>query len=160
MLDFLIEKTNSVAAARKSPALGLRITSDSTIEATNPPWLRTIEKKVNILLNLSENWDGYGAQRIIHECVIAAFSLVLPPNATHETPEPQFVPTSQGGIQVEWHLGGIDLELVFDPSASAHYYYAELNGIEIEGEVGDDPSLVRSLIRALPTRNDFFKPAR
>jgi hypothetical protein len=160
MIDFLIEMSKPVDQSTRRPsALGLRLTPDSTIETTSPPWLRAIEKRVNVLLNLHDNWDGEGAPRISYECVMAAFGLVLT-NVTHETPAPHFVPTSQGGIQAEWHLGGTDLELIFDPTEPARYYYAGLDGVEIEGLVGDDPSLVRALMRALPTRNDIAQPTR
>lgn len=160
MIDFLIEMSRPVGNSMRRPsALSLRLTPDSTIETTSPPWLRAIEKKVNILLNLPPNWDGEGAAPISYECVMAAFGLVLT-NVTHETPSPHFVPTSQGGIQVEWHLGGTDFELMFDPTEPARYYYSGLDHIEIEGVVGDQPSLVRALIRALPPRNDIAQPTR
>lgn len=159
MLDFLLETTSSVTPAKRPNILGLRISPDSTIETTSPPWLRALEKRVNVLLSLPSDWDGEGADRISYECVMAAFSFVLA-NVTHETPAPQFVPTSQGGVQVEWHLRGIDFELLFDPSSSALYYYVDPSGVALEGEVGDDPSLVRALTRALPTRNDLNQPTR
>jgi hypothetical protein len=160
MIDFLIEMSRPLGdSTRKPSALGLRLTPDSTIETTSPPWLRAIEKRVNVLLNMPPNWDGEGSAAISYECVMAAFGLVLT-NVTHETPAPHFVPTSQGGIQVEWHLGGTDFELIFDPAESPQYYYSGLDGIEIEGMVGDDPSLVRALIRALPARNDIAQPTR
>jgi hypothetical protein len=152
MIDFLTDSSMQKLTAKRPPSLALRLTPSSTIEATNPPWLRSIEKRVNTLLNLPENWDSYGAPRISAECVMAAFSLVLS-NVVHETPAPQFVPTSRGGIQVEWHIGGVDLELVFDPFQPAYYYYCS-ESREIEGEVGDEASMVGSLLRALPTRND------
>jgi hypothetical protein len=159
MIDFLIETSRPVNTLRRPSALGIRLTPDSTIETTSPPWLRVIEKRVNALLNLPHNWNGEDSQRISYECVMAAFGLVLS-NVTHETPAPSFVPTSQGGIQVEWHLGGTDLELLFDPTEPARYYYFGTDGSEIEGMVGDDPSLVRALMRALPTRNDIAQPTR
>lgn len=160
MINYLIETSSPVAPTRRVQPLGLQLKSDSTIETTSPPWLRSLEKKVEALLNLPENWDGYGAPCVNLECVMAAFSLILPPNIVHETPAPQFVPTSQGGIQVEWHIGGYDLELVFDPGEQAHYYHVRTDGTEIEGEIGEDPSLVGSLLRDLPIRNDFTQPAR
>jgi hypothetical protein len=86
---------------------------------------------------------------------MSAFSLVLS-NVVHETPAPQFVPTSEGGIQVEWHLGGIDFELLFNPNEPARYYhYSGSTDSEIEGAVDEEPSMVGLLLRALPTRNDL-----
>jgi len=160
MIDFLIETSRPVNVSTKRPStLSLSLAPDSTIETTSPPWLRAVEKRVNVLLNLPSNWDGDGAARIAFECVMAAFGLVLT-NVTHETPAPHFIPTSQGGVQVEWHLSGTDLELIFDPAVPARYYYSGRDGIEIEGAVGDEPSLVRALIRALPPRNDIAQPTR
>lgn len=158
--EYLSETSSTIAPIRRASPLGLRLTFDSTIETTSPPWLRALEKRVESLLNLPENWDGYGAPRVNWECVMAAFSLILPPNVIHETPAPQFVPTNQGGIQVEWHLDGYDLEVIFDPNEQPRYYHVRADGVEIEGEVAEDPSLVGSLIRALPIRNEFSQPVR
>jgi hypothetical protein len=63
------------------------------------------------LLALKDNWDSYGAPMISKRAVDAALQLrnVL---AT----APSFVPMSDGGVQLEWHSQGFDVELEIEPN--------------------------------------------
>ena len=62
------------------------------------------------LLALPENWDSYGAPKITSSAVDAALRL----RAALAT-EPAMVPTSKGGVQLEWHDRGFDVELELLP---------------------------------------------
>lgn len=59
---------------------------------------------------LSPNWDSYGALPIDRQCLVTAILLWLT-SARPQTPPPAVVPTIRGGVQLEWHRGGIDLEI-------------------------------------------------
>lgn len=64
------------------------------------------------LLKLEPGWDSYGGSPIDPKCVALALkfvSTILP----NDTSAPAVVPTSQGGVQLEWHTGGVDLEIEF-----------------------------------------------
>jgi hypothetical protein len=159
MLDSLMIDAKIETVASRPVSLGPRVTASSAIEFTSPPWLPAAEKRINALLNLQANWDGEGAPRINFDCAMGAFSFLFA-NSMHETPAPQLVPTSTGGIQVEWHLYGTDLEIRFDPKEPVTYFYSGANGREIEGEVSEELSTVGSLLRALPTRNERIQPSR
>lgn len=39
------------------------------------------------------------------------------------TPAPSCVPTSEGGIQLEWHRSGIDLEIEISPRGTVGVYF-------------------------------------
>jgi hypothetical protein len=80
--------------------------------------------------------------------------------AKHETPEPQLIPTSNCGVQIEWHLGGVDFELRFEPGSPATYFHVGPDQVEKEGEIAEDEYLVASLIRGLPARNEQYHTAR
>jgi len=77
----------------------------------NPPeWIIPILEDICKLDLLPQNWDSYGAVPIGPETALKAMILVinlLSPN----DPTPLIVPTRNGGIQLEWHDGGIDLEV-------------------------------------------------
>jgi len=60
------------------------------------------------LRELPENWDSYGSPKIT-DAALASASVVL-------TRPGQAVPTSLGGVQVEWHIDGVDLEIEIGPS--------------------------------------------
>jgi len=77
-----------------------------------PPWKTSVVASLWDLLQLEPNWDGCGGEPINCECVLAA-SRWLSAACMHDAPRPSVVPTSRGGIQLEWHTGGIDLEIDF-----------------------------------------------
>jgi len=64
------------------------------------------------LTQLPEGWDRAKAPRIEPTMVVAAMSL-LTSVMRDNTPVPSVVPTTRGGIQLEWHTRGIDLEVEF-----------------------------------------------
>lgn len=79
----------------------------------NPPaWAEPMMKSAARLLALPSNWDSYGASRINPQCIRAALELARR-FFCDETPPPSVVPTCSGGVQLEWHKGGIDLEIEF-----------------------------------------------
>jgi len=76
------------------------------------PWVEPTVQSLKKLLDLPPDWDSYGGSPIDPTCVYAALILVsgiLPDNA----PAPSVVPTSRGGLQLEWHTRGVDLEVEF-----------------------------------------------
>jgi hypothetical protein len=150
MFDLL---TNTKRETPGPVQLGLQLTPHSTIALTSPPWIRSVTNRVDYLLALGDNWDGNGSQALDFECAMEVINFLLSA-AAHETPEPYLVPTSSRGVQVEWHIAGIDLEITFEPTNSATYFYLGTDDVEREGEVAQDNSLVASLIRGLPARNE------
>lgn len=73
-------------------------------------WLTLVEARLNELLRLQANWDGFGAGPVRTDVVQFALQLlsqVLEPDRR----APQIVPLPNGGIQLEWHFAAIDLEI-------------------------------------------------
>ena len=63
------------------------------------------------------------------------------------SPAPRVVPLSSGGLQLEWHRQGIDLEVVFDRDEQPFFYYRNrVNGDESEHALPQDSALLRSII--------------
>lgn len=75
-----------------------------------PTWLESAVKDVNKLISLPQNWDSYGAMQISVYNAVAALRLLIT-IMKDDTPKPAFIPTNQGSVQLEWHTGGIDLEI-------------------------------------------------
>lgn len=153
MLD-LLTSTSGPRVKTRSASIGIRLTPSSTIELLSPPWLRKIDRRISDLMSLAPGWDGEGSVPVSCETALGAWQFVLS-HVAHETPEPQIVPTSSGGLQFEWHLLGITLELRFDPNEEASFYYECAGEHELEGSIGDDLNLVGSLVRGLPARDEF-----
>lgn len=158
MLDYLTISA-SRKASRPRAAVGLRVSKDSTIETTDPIWLLSVERKINRLLQLASNWDGAGANPIDFESAMTALVFLLQ-NSLHDMPAPQVVPAANGGIQIEWHLQGSHLELLFAPTLPSSYYFCAADGKESEGEIDTEMPLVASLLRRLPIQNERFSVRR
>jgi hypothetical protein len=101
------------------------------------------------LLTLPHNWDSYGGQRINPGVVQDAVNLINP-LLEPTSPAPRVVPLSSGGLQLEWHRGGIDLEVVFDRDGQPFFDYRNReNGDESEHTLPENDALLRSIVAAL-----------
>lgn len=72
-------------------------------------WQVEVLDKLYELLQLPPDWDGQSAPVVRRDAamfVLEVLGKVMQPH----TPLPQVVPSSVGGIQIEWHEAGIDLE--------------------------------------------------
>ncbi len=103
-------------------------------EGQEPAW---VEPSLNALaesLALPTNWDSYGACRVDPGSVKSA-GQALCSLMSSDTIPPTVVPTVRGGIQLEWHARGIDLEIEFSPVGRAHVYCQDhRDNMEWEGE--------------------------
>ncbi len=81
------------------------------------------------LIDLPENWDSYGASPIDPRLIEYGLSLLneLTPS---QTPLPKMVPTSRGGIQLEWHCRDIDLEIRIESLGSLHVSFEDSRTLE------------------------------
>lgn len=77
-----------------------------------PSWLEQTMEGLCAIIALPAGWDSYGANRIDPSIVKGALRTMLE-TFVQETPPPSVVPTSRGGLQLEWHTKGIDLEVEF-----------------------------------------------
>jgi len=66
--------------------------------------------------------------------------------AEPDTAPPLVAPLNDGGIQIEWHRGGIDVEVVFstDPEERGIWVRDQETRVEEEGDL--DPGLFRELV--------------
>ncbi len=89
-----------------------------------PAWLDTTAQTMRRLSRLPANWSSYGSSHIEDAAIISAASfliIVLGPRGL----APTVVPTLQGGVQLEWHRNGVDIEIEFSPQgalADAYVY--------------------------------------
>lgn len=82
-------------------------------------WLSAALARLDELATLKANWDSYQAEPMTPAALIAArgyvsvMALISPVSAM---PEPAIVPTNDGGIQLEWHQSGVDVEVYISPT--------------------------------------------
>jgi hypothetical protein len=111
-----------------------------------PAWFDPLMQGFADLFTLQHNWDSYGAgpidQRVIHDAMNLIDGLLEP-----TSPAPRVVPLSSGGLQLEWHRQGIDLEIVFDRDTQPFFNYRNrVNASESEHTLPQDKALLRSII--------------
>lgn len=110
-------------------------------------WLAAIIERLNHLLALPDNWDSEGAERVNRAAATMAMQLLVLA-ASVGAPQPTVGPTVEGGLQVEWHTHGIDLEI--ETLASGRFdvlFEDHLSGDDWEAEAGlSSPAITMPLM--------------
>ena len=75
-----------------------------------------VRARLKELLDLPQGWDSYGAGCIDPKAVDAASRLL--DVLDHD---PAVIPTSHGGIQLEWHRDGLELEVEINTAGEIVY---------------------------------------
>jgi hypothetical protein len=85
------------------------------------------------LAGLRAGWDSYGAAAlspIAVQRVVNSFIEIL---VRDDVPIAAVVPTRVGGIQLEWHRRGMDVEIAVPPTGEIEYLVVDPGaGIDIE----------------------------
>jgi len=92
---------------------------------------------LNGLADLPARWNSYNAAPIDPETIAAACYLVQSAMLV-STPPPAVVPTVRGGVQLEWHRNGVDLEIRIDSPNQAILFVEDSDG---EHEEQFEPAL-------------------
>lgn len=113
------------------------------------PWHKEVKRRLYELTELAPGWDSYGAPAISPDAVSFAFEL-LGKVMRFGTPPPQIVPSSVGGVQIEWHMHDLDLEIHIVAAYRCEMWYKNyrLNQI-IDQEVNADFSPLSVPIKEL-----------
>jgi hypothetical protein len=90
-------------------------------------------------LQLPENWNSYGACSVDPDLAASVLKLLVK-MAPAAAPPPIVVPTTRGGILLEWHMRDIDLEIETLGADSFHVFYED----EREGREWEDDLTVNS----------------
>lgn len=105
-------------------------TTRRTIEATEQPrWLGPTIGALMRALELPDGWNSYRAPRIQARAVNTALDL-LRSSAQDDSPPPIVVPTAEGGVQLEWHAWGLDVELDVSPVAPPQLFFRDRRAAE------------------------------
>ncbi len=68
-------------------------------------------RKITTFANYRDGWDSYSAKKTLKpEAGIFALK-VLSDIMTSNPPAPAIVPTTRGGVQLEWHKNAFDIEV-------------------------------------------------
>jgi len=102
------------------------------------------------LTGLEQNWDGYCARPIDGRAIAAAARLVGVLSSSG-FPQPEIFPVADGGVQLEWCIGTMELEIEIEPGAASGVFVGDdaATGRHFDGEFPRDPALWRQALAAL-----------
>lgn len=127
---------------------------DPTTSADESPgWLASTDDALRKLTQLSPGWDSYRARPTSTRAAAVAREL-LRRTMQDETPVPSIVPMSQGGIQLEWHLRGMNIEVTVPPTGSPVEVWCEdlQSGEEGDFAIDGDIDSLREVLAELTSR--------
>lgn len=127
------------------PARRLTIDVSGVERWQRPAFVQYIESKLNELLKLRDGWDGRRARAVTVSAAEATVRL-LAALMDESTAPAQFFPLPDGGLQVEWHVGGNSVEVEVDAQGEPHLLASTSDGTTIvEGVIAlgePDPRLL------------------
>jgi hypothetical protein len=126
----LVESDNSAASLAQSIAGWSEDRNALVIQMHKDlPVVRKFVDALKMISALPAKWDSYSARPIAYKAIVNAIRLIC--ETTFEsTPTPQVIPVSSGSIQLEWHKGGIDLEIEIDEAGTVSTYFEDTNSRE------------------------------
>lgn len=80
--------------------------------------LTGLQSKLQELAELREGWDSYGAPPI-ERFVLEAVARFLEQLPWGQIRPPHIVPTSRGGVSLEWHRPGLEFSIEVEPTAES-----------------------------------------
>ncbi len=116
------------------------------------PWEAAVVRRLSELRKLTRGWDGYQAPALNPGAISFAIEL-LAKVMRSRTPLPQVVPSSVGGVQIEWHEKDVDLEIhIAGPYRCELWYENHRSGQVIDRELTADFSALAAPVAELSER--------
>lgn len=140
-------------------ALALRHYDDAGNPSPPPSWAAHAHQELQRLVDLPAGWDGHRAKPVT-EAAVQAVVRVLAEVMTERTPFPQYFPLPDGGLQVEWHADGHDIEIEADARGAVYVLATQPESemarvdAQLDSTAADTAVLpaLRSALRDLPIR--------
>ena len=92
----------------------------------SPAWLGRVKRRLEELIFLPENWDSYDGAPVDPRVARLAESLVEWFGVA-DMPPPDVFATSDGGVQIEWHVRRVNIEIDISPFDGTTIYFHDLN---------------------------------
>lgn len=117
---------------------------------TREPWLDTIEYRLKEIANLSFGWDDAGAQPIDPGVLDRVTQFVESDLVVALPVKPSLVPTTCGGMLVEWHTESVDLVIELEVGEVPSFYFSNTQtGEEEEGPLAASPGVIANAFARL-----------
>jgi hypothetical protein len=123
------------------------IQPSATLAGQPAEWVSEVLSRLRALAVLDDGWDGNNAPRISPTNVEIAMQL-LAHVMLSDTPAPEIVPTVRGGLQLEWHVRNVDVELeILSPGRYLLSFEDRSSERELEVELSSDLSPFAEAVR-------------
>jgi hypothetical protein len=146
------------AASSAEPATPKAAAYPNFYGAFNAPperkWQIEVQNRLLKYVKMQKGWDSYGAPPVGWDTGMFALSVLNDVMRTR-TPIPQVVPSAAGGVQLEWHQKGIDLELHIAAPYQCELWFQDHqqpNDPPVSVELTDNFSALLKPIELLTTR--------
>lgn len=121
------------------------------------PWVEQLRPKIDQLASLEYGWDGYAGEPVSFTCALFAVRM-MDQICLSQVPAPSLVPGSDGTLQLEWHLGGYDIELdILDTNRVVATRFDLHTDEEVVVELANDFRIVYGWMRDLAKRLDHAR---
>lgn len=101
-----------------------------------------VRRRLDALSELTSDWDGEQA-RPIDPLALRTASMLARHLMHQRLPEPEIFPVSDGGVQLEWRAGPIELEMDIEPGGVVVFVCDdEQAGQRLDGELPADAALL------------------
>jgi hypothetical protein len=129
------------------------VTADRELLATD--WIERVLNDAVELLELPREWDGPRSRiiepRVIEMLIVDVLPKIMPPG--RNAVAPQLVPTREGGVQVEWHRGGWDVEIELSPYRRSWVDCERADGTDMwSGTLSDNLDPLRVVLKEIADR--------
>jgi hypothetical protein len=114
--------------------------------------MRAALARIDELTNLQPNWDSYGGPEVQPSAALHAVRL-LAAIFQNDVPPPAIVPTSQGGLQLEWHRGQASLEMEILPDRKVEVFFMKPSGRTWEGPLANNQWRLETFLEQLMSEN-------
>ena len=126
-----------------------RLYLEIEFEGEEPTWLVHWMQRLSEVLNLSQNWDSYGARRVKPSAVLGAINFFLPHMQNLRGPLPDIVPDRDGNIQLEWHIRNVDLEVEAIAEHTYRIFYERDGEVVLDDVITTNPETALQVLREI-----------
>ena len=123
-------------------------TWDIEVPEPVPGWFHETMEALERLSGLHENWDSYSARPVKDDTLLGALDLAYQ-ILGDDAEAPVVVPTSDSGVQLEWHDDGTELEIRVRPNG-------EISAFRFDEAAGEGNTIEQITVADLKPLIDFL----
>jgi hypothetical protein len=109
-----------------APRVRVNRAPDATAFGRSSNWMLRAAERLKELTRLPPGWDGHAGHPLSPPIADYTFQLLEKLMLRPGVPLPSITPLAYGGVMLEWHRRGWDIEIEIDAPTSHHVFTREL----------------------------------